>query len=65
MLVLSRKIGQSIVIGEKITVTVVAVKGNRVRLGIEAPEQIGVFRSELEVILPDNPDFTKEGPEGA
>jgi carbon storage regulator len=47
MLVLSRKQGQQVVIGEDITVTIVAVAGNKVRLGIEAPEHIPVLRSEL------------------
>jgi carbon storage regulator len=47
MLVLSRKPGQKVVIGEDITVTIVAVMGNKVRLGIEAPDHIRVLRNEL------------------
>ena len=47
MLVLSRKRGESIVIDGDITVTVIATKDNVVRLGIEAPKEIPVHRSEL------------------
>lgn len=47
MLVLSRKQQQEIVIGEEIRVTVLQVKGNTVRLGIEAPRDIRVMRGEL------------------
>jgi carbon storage regulator len=51
MLVLSRKIGESITIGEEITIRVIKVAGNRVRLGIEAPGWIKVWRSELHIPL--------------
>ena len=47
MLVLTRKPGERIVIGEDITVTVLEVQGNRIRLGIEAPTEIPVMREEL------------------
>ena len=47
MLVLSRKTGQSIEIGEEITVNVTQVKGNRVRLSIQAPRHIPIPRSEI------------------
>jgi carbon storage regulator len=47
MLVLSRKCNESIVIDGKITITIVEVQGNRVRLGIEAPREIPVQRAEL------------------
>jgi len=47
MLVLSRRVGEEIVINDNIRVTVVAVKGDRVRLGIVAPRQVTVDRSEV------------------
>ena len=47
MLVLSRKLQQEILIGENIKVTVLKVKGNTVRLGIEAPRSVRVLRGEL------------------
>ena len=47
MLVLSRKLNQSIRLGQNITVSIVRIKGNVVQLGIEAPKEIHVLRSEL------------------
>ncbi len=47
MLVLSRKVGEEIVIGENIQVKVVAIQGGHVRIGISAPEEIMVDRSEV------------------
>ena len=47
MLVLSRKIGDQIQIGPDITITVVAIRGDKVRLGIEAPSDVSVDRSEV------------------
>lgn len=51
MLVLSRKIGEQVVIGSDVSVTVVSVKGNRVTLGINAPRNVPVLRGELHVEL--------------
>jgi carbon storage regulator len=47
MLVLSRKAGESINIGEDIRITVATVQGNRVRIAVEAPEEILILRGEL------------------
>ena len=47
MLVLSRKTNESIVIGEKIVVTVVEIRGDKIRLGIEAPKEVSVHRREV------------------
>ena len=47
MLVLSRKPGESIVIGNDITVTVVAVEGGRVKLGFNAPREVPIHRTEV------------------
>ena len=47
MLVLSRERDQSIIIDGHIRITVVAIQGNQVRLGIEAPTSVGIFREEL------------------
>ena len=55
MLVLSRKIGESLAINENIRVTVLEVKGKTVRLGIEAPSDVKVYRQEVLVnILKEN-----------
>lgn len=47
MLVISRKPGEKLFIGDEIVVTVLEVKGNRVRLGIDAPADVPLLRSEL------------------
>jgi len=47
MLVLTRKVGESVRINDHITVTVLEVKGNRIRLGVEAPDDVEVLRGEL------------------
>ena len=51
MLILSRRIGESIIIetpaGERITVTVLGVKGNQVRIGTDAPDDVSIMREEL------------------
>ena len=51
MLILSRRIGESLIIGGKITVTVLETRGNQVRLGIEAPDDISVHREEVYLRL--------------
>ncbi|CAB4731106.1 hypothetical protein GCM10027270_33250 [Nocardioides ginkgobilobae] len=47
MLVLSRRVGESVVIGDDITVTVLEVRGDVVRIGIDAPRSVAVNRAEL------------------
>ena len=47
MLVLSRKLNESIIINGNIRVTVVGLRGNQIRLGIEAPDSVAIFRTEL------------------
>lgn len=47
MLVLSRKLGERIVIGDNIVVTVVKIDRNQIRLGIEAPTEVAVYREEI------------------
>ena len=47
MLILTRKSGESLMIGEDISVTVLGVKGNQVRIGINAPKDISVHREEV------------------
>lgn len=49
MLILTRKIGETVMIGEEVTVTVLGVKGNQVRLGINAPKDVTVHREEIFV----------------
>ena len=55
MLVLTRKIGQVINIGDDIKIMVIDVRGDQVRLGIEAPRSIPIFREELLEPIQQNP----------
>ena len=54
MLVLSRKVGEKILIGDQIVLTIVKVDRHQVRLGIEAPTSIDVYREEIEPTRPRN-----------
>lgn len=47
MLILTRRIGESIIIGDDVTITVLGVKGNQVRLGVNAPKTVSVHREEI------------------
>lgn len=48
MLVFTRKVGESVVIGGTVVVTIVDVRGDRVRVGIEAPKEVTVHRDEIQ-----------------
>jgi carbon storage regulator len=64
MLVLSRKLGQKFLVGSEITITVLEVRGNRVRLGVEAPDLVGILRAELAPAAPHGESPTTPLAEG-
>lgn len=47
MLILTRKIGESLIIGDDVEITVLSVRGNQVKLGVNAPKEIAVHRQEI------------------
>ncbi|MEP7246639.1 MAG: carbon storage regulator CsrA [Gammaproteobacteria bacterium] len=47
MLILTRRVGETVMIGDEVTVTVLGVKGNQVRVGINAPKNVAVHREEI------------------
>ncbi|PID60821.1 MAG: carbon storage regulator [Gammaproteobacteria bacterium] len=47
MLILTRRVGETLMIGDEVTVTVLGVKGNQVRIGVNAPREVAVHREEV------------------
>ena len=47
MLILTRRVGESLMIGDDVTITVLGVKGNQVRIGVKAPKKVAVHREEI------------------
>jgi carbon storage regulator len=47
MLILTRRVGETLMVGDNVTVTVLGVKGNQVRIGVNAPKDVSVHREEI------------------
>jgi carbon storage regulator len=63
MLILSRKVNEKVVIGEDITVSIIEVRGDQVRIGIDAPKKVKVFRQEVfDAIKAENKAASKSAP---
>ena len=62
MLILTRRVGETLMIGDEVAVTVLGVKGNQVRIGVKAPQDVSVHREEIyeRIRQEDEPEDTKE-----
>lgn len=56
MLILTRKVGESLLIGDDIAITVLSVRGNQVKIGINAPKDVSVHREEIYQRIKQNED---------
>lgn len=56
MLILTRKAGETLMVGDEITVTILGIKGNQVRIGINAPKDISVHREEVYEKIKSDPE---------
>jgi carbon storage regulator len=62
MLILTRRVGETVMIGNEVTVTVLGVKGNQVRIGVNAPKDVAVHREEIyERIKREEDQETRSG----
>ena len=66
MLILTRRVGETVMIGNEVTVTVLGVKGNQVRIGVNAPKDVAVHREEIyERIKREDGDNSSQPSSGA
>lgn len=65
MLILTRRVGESVMIGNEVTLTVLGVKGNQVRIGVDAPKHIAVHREEIFKRIQGEGDSQKHSVEDA
>jgi carbon storage regulator len=62
MLILTRRVGETLMIGEEVSVTVLGIKGNQVRIGVNAPKDVSVHREEIyERIQREKQDAGNQG----
>ena len=65
MLILTRRVGETLMVGDEVTVTVLGVKGNQVRIGINAPKDVAVHREEIYDRIQNEKEGTDSDKEGA
>lgn len=61
MLILTRRVGESLIIGDDVVVNVLGVKGNQVRIGVDAPKNVSVHREEIYDRIQAEKDHTNAG----
>ncbi|MFT4582613.1 MAG: carbon storage regulator [Gammaproteobacteria bacterium] len=64
MLILTRRVGESLMIGDEVNVTVLGIKGNQVRIGVDAPKEVAVHREEIYQRIQDEQEDSDQAATG-